>query len=130
MGPRVIVVCNDNDLAITMQQALISAGFSVLVAGNAPDAIDRIAVNKPELIIVDMMLPRIGGIALLQTLRKNMTTREIPVILTTANTSSQSRLEALESGADAFMSKPFSDRDLVRLVTEFLPSQSRYLARQ
>lgn len=128
MGPRVIVVCNDNDLAITMQQALISAGFSVQVAGNAPDAIDHIAVNKPELIILDMMLPRIGGIALLQTLRKNMTTREIPVILTTANTSSQSRLEALESRADAFMSRPFSDRDIIRFVTEFLPSESRYLA--
>ncbi len=128
MGPQVIVVCNDNDLAIIMQQALISAGYSVRVAGNAPDAIDSIAVNKPELIILDMMLPRIGGIALLQTLRKNVATREIPVILTTANTSSHSRLEALESGADAFMSKPFSDRDLVRLVTEFLPSQSRYLA--
>ena len=129
MGPQVIVVCNDKNLAISMRQTMQSAGLSVRIAGNAPEAIDRISVNKPDLIILDMMLPRIGGIALLQTLRKNMTTREIPVILTAAKMSSDSRLEALEAGADAFISKPFTDRDLLRLVDEFLPSQSQYRAR-
>lgn len=129
MGPQVMVVSNDKNLAIIMRQAMQSAGLSVRIAGNAPEAIDRISINKPDLIILDMMLPRIGGIALLQTLRRNMTTREIPVILTAARMSSDSRLEALEAGADAFISKPFTDRDLLRLVDEFLPSQSQYRAR-
>ncbi len=128
MEPFVLVVCNEKDLAIFMPQALLSAGLSVQVAHNAPDALDRIAVHKPDLIILDMMLPRIGGIALLQTLRKNPAAREIPVILTTARTSSASRLEALDAGADAFMSKPFTEMDLLRLVHEFLPPQSRYPA--
>ena len=128
MNPFVLVVCNDKDLAIKMRRALLSVGLSVEVAHHAPGALDRIAVHKPNLIILDMMLPRIGGIALLQTLRKNPTMREIPVILTTAGTSSAARLEALEAGADAFMSKPFTEKDLLRLVHEFLPSQSRYAA--
>ena len=122
MNPFVLVVCNEKDLAIIMRQALQSAGLSVQVAHHAPDALDRIVVNHPDLIILDMMLPRIGGIALLQMLRKNPTMREIPVILATARTSSASRLEALEAGADAFLAKPFTERDFLRLVHDFLPS--------
>jgi CheY-like chemotaxis protein len=125
VNPLVLVVCNEKEL-LFMQKALLSAGLSFQVAHNAPDALDRIAVRKPDLIILDMMLPRIGGIALLQTLRKNQTMREIPVILTTARTSSDSRLEALNAGADAFMAKPFTEKDLLRLVHEFLPERSQY----
>ena len=122
MEPFVLVVCNEKDLAIIMRQALLSAGLSVQIAHHAPGALDRIAAHKPDLIILDMMLPRIGGIALLQTLRKNPTTREIPVILATARTSSASRLEALDAGADAFLAKPFTEQDFLRLVHDFLPS--------
>jgi CheY-like chemotaxis protein len=121
MKPSVLIVCNEKDLTIIMRQALQSAGLSIQVAHNARVALTRIAVNKPDLIIMDMMLPRIGGIALLQMLRKNPTTKEIPVILTTARTSSASRLEALDAGADAFLAKPFTEKDLLRLVHELLP---------
>lgn len=127
MDPFVLIVCNEKEL-FSMPKALLSAGLSVQVAHYAPDALDRISVRKPDLIILDMMLPRIGGIALLQMLRKNPTMRQIPVILTTARTSSASRLEALDAGADAFLSKPFTEKDLLRLVYEFLPSRSRYPA--
>jgi len=128
LNSSVLVVCNEQDLAFIMERALLSAGLSVQIAHHAPGALEHIAAHKPELIILDMMLPRIGGVALLQTLRKNPTMREIPVILTTANMSSAGRLEALEAGADVFMSKPFTEKDLLRLVHEFLPSQSRYPA--
>ena len=125
MESCVLVVCNEKELAI-IPQALMSAGLSVQVAHNAPEALERIAVRKPDLIILDMMLPRVGGIALLKTLRKNQTMREIPVILTTARASADSRLEALDAGADGFMSKPFTEKDLLHLVHEFLPAQSQY----
>ena len=125
MKPCVLVVCNEKELEI-IPQALLSAGLSVEVAHNAPEALDRIAIRKPDLIILDLMLPRIGGIALLQTMRKNQTTREIPAILTAARMSSDSRLEALDAGADGFMSKPFTQQDLLHLVNEFLPAQSQF----
>jgi CheY-like chemotaxis protein len=120
----VLIVSNEKEQLI-MPKALLSAGLSVQVAHNAPEALGRIAVRKPDLIILDMMLPRIGGIALLQMLRNNQTMREIPAILTAARTSSDSRLEALEAGADALLSKPFTEKDLLHLVHEFLPSQSQ-----
>jgi CheY-like chemotaxis protein len=125
--PCVLVVCNEKELTI-IPQALLSDGLSVQVAHNAPEAVERIMVRKPDLIILDMMLPRISGITLLQTMRKSPTMRELPVILTAARTSSASRIEALDAGADAFMSKPVTEKDLLHLVHEFLPSQSQYPA--
>ena len=124
----VLVVCNEKDLAMTMREALLSADFSVQVAHNAPDALNRITVKKPDLIVLDMMLQRIGGIALLQMLQKSPAAREIPVILTTARTSPTSRRDALDAGADAFMSKPFTNEDFLSLVHEFLPLQSHHPA--
>jgi two-component system phosphate regulon response regulator PhoB len=95
-------------IALNLQQA----GHRALLADDAEQAYAKVQQTLPDLILLDWMLPGISGIELVRRLRANSRTRSIPIILLTARADEQDKLQGLDSGADDYIVKPFSTREL------------------
>ncbi len=95
-------------------------GYSVLLAADGLEALDKVALERPDLIILDLMLPRMDGYEVLERLKGDPQTADIPVIVLTARGEKEDRARSLELGAASFMAKPFSPRQLVAEVKRAL----------
>jgi two-component system alkaline phosphatase synthesis response regulator PhoP len=111
---RVLVVEDEEALAFGVKDALEHAGFQVQVVHDGPTALDRIRTDQPDLIVLDLMLPGMGGLEILGTLRKER--RDVRVVILTALASESDLIQGFELGADDYMKKPFSPRELVARV--------------
>jgi DNA-binding response OmpR family regulator len=111
---RVLVVEDEESLAFGVRDALEHAGFQVSVVHDGPTALDRIRGDQPDLIVLDLMLPGMGGLEILGVLRKER--REVRVVILTALASENDLIQGFELGADDYMKKPFSPRELVARV--------------
>lgn len=110
----VLVVEDEEALAFGVKDALEHAGFQVQVVHDGPTALDRIRTDQPELVVLDLMLPGMGGLEILGTLRKEQ--RDVRVVILTALASESDLVQGFELGADDYMKKPFSPRELVARV--------------
>lgn len=104
---RVLVVEDDADIQAYLRQEL-GRYFTVETAGNGEEALERLKNETVQLIITDVMMPRMNGYELLRRLRQNQQTRHLPVIMLTALDSEDQQLKGLDAGADAYIAKPFS----------------------
>ncbi len=111
---RVLVVEDEEALAFGVKDALEHVGFQVQVVHDGPSALDRIRTDQPELIVLDLMLPGMGGLEILGILRKER--RDVRVVILTALASESDLIQGFELGADDYMKKPFSPRELVARV--------------
>lgn len=99
---------------------LVRAGFEVAEAGDSASARMQIADSRPDLLLVDWMLPDSSGLELTRTLRREPANREIPIIMLTARADERDRVLGLDSGADDYITKPFSPRELLSRVNAVL----------
>ncbi|MCC6142121.1 MAG: response regulator transcription factor [Nitrospira sp.] len=106
----------DEDQARTIDQVLRKASFRTNIAFDGQTGIQDIWKNRPALVVLDLMVPGIGGKDLCQRLREDPQTKSMGIILVTALTSEDSRVAGLESGADDILTKPYSPRELVARV--------------
>jgi len=111
--PRVLVVEDEPDIAALVAYQLTREGFRVETAGSGPEALDAIAKELPDLIILDRMLPGLSGDQVLKRLRDDPATAPLPVLVLTAKRDQEERIEGLELGADDYLTKPFSPKELV-----------------
>lgn len=111
---RVLVVEDEEALAYGVKDALEHAGFQVQVVHDGPSALDKIRTDQPDLVVLDLMLPGMGGLEILGTLRKER--RDVRVVILTALASESDLVQGFELGADDYMKKPFSPRELVSRV--------------
>lgn len=111
---RVLVVEDEEALAFGVRDALEHAGYQVQVVHDGPSALDRIRTEQPDLVVLDLMLPGMGGLEILGTLRKER--RDVRVVILTALASETDLIQGFELGADDYMKKPFSPRELVARV--------------
>jgi two-component system, OmpR family, alkaline phosphatase synthesis response regulator PhoP len=121
---RILIVDDDVKTVDLVKLYLNRDGYKVLTAYNGTDALKLARTGKPDLIVLDLMLPGIDGIELCQTLRQES---EVPIIMLTAKTTEEDRLLGLETGADDYVTKPFSPRELaarVRAVLRRMPEES------
>ena len=110
-APTVLLVDDNADMR-TYLQRLLSARFDVVTAANGEEALAVVEQRLPDLVLTDVMMPRLDGFELLKALRTNERTREIPVVLLSARAGEDSRIEGLDAGADDYLVKPFSAREL------------------
>jgi two-component system phosphate regulon response regulator PhoB len=120
MKPKILVVEDEPDAAELVEFNLKAAGFEVVVAANGSDAIERARVHSPNLILLDVMLPEVDGLEVCKILRRDPATSPIPIIMLTAKAAEFDRVLGLELGADDYMTKPFSPRELVLRVKNLL----------
>lgn len=117
---RVLVVEDEPDIAALIAYQLTRAGFRVETAANGTDALRAISREIPDLLVLDRMLPGMSGDEVLASLRGDVATRALPVLILTARKEQVDRIEGLEMGADDYLTKPFSPRELVLRVQAIL----------
>ncbi|WP_133619831.1 response regulator [Hydromonas duriensis] len=120
MQPVVLVVEDEEDIAELLRFALTRVGFSVVWMKNLSDA--RHHVNKilPDVVVLDWMLPDGEGVLWMRQLRDNQRTRHLPIIMLTARAQEADKLKGLEGGADDYVTKPFSPKELVARINNVL----------
>jgi PAS domain S-box-containing protein len=113
---RVLVVDDNADLRDYMRRILSAAGHDVRVADDGVSALDAMRAAPPDLVVSDVMMPRLDGFGLLRELRADPQLRETPVLLLSARAGEEAKVGGLESGADDYLTKPFSARELLARV--------------
>jgi DNA-binding response OmpR family regulator len=117
---RVLVVEDDTDIASLISLYLKKAGHIVDAAASGTVALERVKHAAPDLIVLDLMLPGMDGLLVCQTLRGDPATAAIPIIMLTARGEEAERIAGLELGADDYVTKPFSPRELTARVAALL----------
>ncbi len=112
-NPRVLVVEDEPDIAALVAYQLTREGFRVETASNGPEAMKAVNREIPDLVVLDRMLPGLSGDEVLKSLKQEGSTRTIPVLMLTAKREQEDRISGFELGADDYLTKPFSPRELV-----------------
>ncbi len=115
--PTVLVVDDEPQIAQIARDYLEHAGFAVIVADDGAKALDLARSRRPDLIVLDLALPAIDGLDVARVLRRDS---GVPIIMLTARVEESDRLAGLEVGADDYVTKPFSPRELVARVKAVL----------
>lgn len=120
MKHKILAVDDEIDILTLLEYNLEKAGFEVISAKDGPEAIELARKEKPNLIILDIMLPSMEGTEVCKALKRDDTTNHIPVIMLTAKGEEIDRIVGLELGADDYITKPFSPRELILRVKSVL----------
>ena len=124
-APRILVVDDNADMRDYLQ-SLLEKKYSVLTAGNGVEALHVIKSENPLVVLSDIMMPVMDGIRLTEEIKQNRQTEQIPVMLITARAGEESRIAGYETGADDYLVKPFSARELLaRVQTQIKIAQTR-----
>ncbi|CAK0771032.1 DNA-binding transcriptional dual regulator PhoB [Gammaproteobacteria bacterium] len=126
--PKIMVVEDEMAIQELLRHVLTQAGFDVSVMGSAELALAKINEELPASVLVDWMLPGISGPTLVKRLRANSRTKDLPILMVTARGEEQDRIAGLETGADDYVSKPFSPKELVARVRAVLRRRAPHYA--
>ena len=124
MRKKILVVDDDSEIVELVSFSLKQAGYSIGTAFNGMDAIKKARSLEPDLIVLDVMMPELDGLAVCEILRRDPATASIPIMMLTALSSELGRMAGLGSGASDFLSKPFSPRLLVARIKDLLRETS------
>ncbi len=113
---RVLVVDDEPKIVAHLREVLEGLGYEVSSARDGREALERVAAQQPDLILLDCVMPVMDGVAVCQALRLREATRLLPILMVTALTDVDSRVRAFESGVDDVVSKPFDNRELVTRI--------------
>jgi DNA-binding response OmpR family regulator len=122
---RVLVVEDNADIAELLRHSLERAGHSVETRTSGPDGLAHARERVPDLVVLDLMLPGMDGLQVCQALRGNAATATIPIIMLTARGEEADRIRGLEIGADDYVTKPFSPKELVARAAAVLRRAAR-----
>lgn len=117
---KVLVVEDEADIRELLRYNLAQEGFLVEEAGDGAEALDRIGRRIPDLLVLDLMLPQMSGLELCRRMRSNPETAMLPILVVTAKSAEVDRILGLEMGADDYVVKPFSPREVVARVKALL----------
>ena len=119
-NPRILVVEDEQAIREMLAFTLRRAEFEVLEAGDTREATEILAGTRPDLLLLDWMLPGISGVDFARRLRREEATRELPIIMLTARGEEESKLKGFAVGADDYVTKPFSNQELVARIRALL----------
>ena len=118
MAIRVLLAEDEPNIVESLKFLLDRAGFEVTVKTDGRQALDAVLTNTPDVLILDLMLPELDGYEVLRQLRADRRAEELPVVMLTAKGQRQDRETALECGADLFITKPFSNSEIISAVEQ------------
>ena len=120
MDAKILIVEDERDIADLLRYNLQEAGFKTDYVRNGADALQRAVEKTPDLILLDLMLPEVDGMIVCRLLKNDPRTKNIPIVMVTAKTEEKDRVAGLELGADDYIIKPFSPREVVLRVSAVL----------
>jgi len=118
--PKILVIDDEKDIVELISYNLEKEGFSVLKAYDGEVALRTVKAQNPDLIILDLMLPEISGLDVCKAVRNNYATANLPIIMLTAKAQEVDKIIGLEMGADDYITKPFSIKELIARVRAML----------
>ena len=114
--PKILVVEDEPNQVELIEFNLNSQGYEVVVARDGEEALNLAAEENPDLILLDWMLPKVSGIEVCRQLRRSKMTREIPIVMLTARSEESDKIRGLDIGADDYITKPYSIKELLARV--------------
>jgi DNA-binding response OmpR family regulator len=120
MANRILVVDDDAQLAQLMRISLETRDYEVIIARNGIEGLERARSDKPDLVVMDVMMPEMDGFEALQKMKSDESIRHIPVIMLTARGRSADAVKGIEAGAHFYLAKPFSTFELIAHVKQIL----------
>jgi CheY-like chemotaxis protein len=118
--PTILYAEDDSEHRIMMRIILKNTDITLIEAQNGQEALKKIQFQRPDLILLDLFMPRVDGYAVMEALKANPETRDIPIIVLSAWPTKDSRRRSQEAGAVTFIAKPYDPFELVRIVREQL----------
>ncbi len=123
-GSQILVVDDNPDLRTYVSSVLKRKGYKVRTAEQGAAGLEMTIAHRPDLIITDLMMPGVNGLEMIERIRQDTDLQGTPIVLLTAKVDDETRLEGVEQGADAYLSKPFNDRELLAEVRNLLALKS------
>ena len=120
MSKKILVADDEPNIVISLEYLLKREGYTVTIARDGQEALDAIARDHPDLVLLDVMMPKKSGFEVCQELRINEALQHIKILMLTAKGRDTDVAKGLALGADAYMTKPFATRDLVQKVAQML----------
>jgi two-component system alkaline phosphatase synthesis response regulator PhoP len=120
MKEKILIVEDEKDIIKMLEYNLEKEGFKTFSSRDGEDALDSVSRDHPDLIVLDLMLPGIDGLEVCKTLKSDSKTAFIPIIMLTAKSQESDKIVGLELGADDYMTKPFSPRELIARIKAVL----------
>ncbi len=120
MGKRILIADDEPNIVISLEFLMKREGFDVIVAADGESALKAMADNTPDLVLLDIMLPRKDGFEVCQQIRANPDWQAVKVVMVTAKGRDTEMAKGMALGADAYLTKPFSTKDLVLQVKQLL----------
>ncbi len=120
MAYKILVVDDEPIIVRLMEFILARQGHDLIVAVNGEEALEKIKTHRPDLVLLDIMMPRIDGYEVAQKVRADPQTAELPIIMLSAKAQDEDIRRGVEVGVDEYITKPFTPDHLVRVVSEHL----------
>jgi DNA-binding response OmpR family regulator len=122
MPKRILVVDDEPHIVRLVQVNLQREGYEVLTAYDGVEALEKVAREKPDMVVLDVMMPRMNGFEVLKKLKADEATRDIPVIMLTAKAQDADVFRGWQSGVDSYLTKPFNPMELLTFVRRIFQS--------
>jgi DNA-binding response OmpR family regulator len=126
--PRILIVDDEPDLVAVLRMGLQMEGFDVLEAADGEEGLRRAQQDRPDLMLLDLMLPRMDGYQVCRTLKFDARYKSMPIFILSARPGDRDKRLAIEMGADQFISKPYDLKDLVGRIRRRLATDGRAAA--
>src|SRR5436189_3382058 len=120
LGRKILIIEDDSDVADLLTLNLRKVGYRVSTAADGASGLHKVRDDRPDFIILDLMLPKISGLEVCRILKSDTATSQIPILMLTAKAEEVDRIVGLEFGADDYVTKPFSPREVVLRIRAIL----------
>jgi DNA-binding response OmpR family regulator len=120
MAKKILIVDDEENIVITMEFLVKQAGYTLQIARNGEEALEKVADFEPDLILLDVMMPKINGFEVCRRVRENSNWQDIKIIMLTAKGREVEVTKGLALGANAYVIKPFSTREVMAEVKRML----------
>ena len=122
MPKKILAVDDEKHIVRLVQVNLERQGYEVVTAFDGKEALQKVEEERPDLVVLDVMMPYMDGFEVLQSLRRNPSTRDIPVIMLTAKAQDADVFRGWQSGVDCYLTKPFNPMELIAFVKRIFKS--------
>ncbi len=122
MPKKILAVDDEKHIVRLVQVNLERAGYEVVTANDGREALQKVKDEQPDLVVLDVMMPYMDGFEVLQSLRRNPETADIPVIMLTAKAQDADVFKGWQSGVDCYLTKPFNPMELITFVKRIFDS--------
>jgi uncharacterized protein (TIGR02266 family) len=125
-----ILIADDMETFLRLEKMLLEhAGFEIIMAKNGAETLKKIQAEKPKLVFLDLVMPEMNGDAVCRFVKSSESLRHIPVIMVSTHADEQSRNRCFQAGADDYLSKPITKKDLFEKIKKFIPIEKRQYPR-